>query len=226
MGLPVIADGCVDVLILFFSCKEVKAEEPIVGLCMSIDGHIARVIEREKAERKLRYDATHDALTNLPNRTLFIQTLTDILATWKSTDTPPAVCLMDLDHFKHINDTAGHLVGDQVLCQTAQRLKHTLADHPAHMVARLGGDEFVILFYGKTSPHEVIAATENVCDVFRRPLEIENHSLISTASIGLAFWSSRYESTSCILKEADQAMYASKRAGGGRVTLACPVNPA
>ncbi|WP_291366999.1 GGDEF domain-containing protein [Acetobacter sp. UBA5411] len=226
LGLPVIADGCVDVLILFFSCKEVKAEEPIVGLCMNIGGHIARVIEREKAERKLRYDATHDALTNLPNRTLFIQTLTDILATWKTTDTPPAVCLMDLDHFKHINDTAGHLVGDQVLCQTAQRLKHTLADHPAHMVARLGGDEFVILFYGKTSPHEVIAATENVCDVFRRPLEIENHSLISTASIGLAFWSSRYKSTSCILKEADQAMYVSKRAGGGRVTLASPVNPA
>lgn len=226
LGLPVIAGGCVDVVLLFFSCKEVKAEEPIVGLCMNIGGHIARVIEREKAERKLRHDATHDALTCLPNRTLFSQTVTDVLAAWKNTDTPPAVCLIDLDHFKHINDTAGHLMGDRVLCQAAHRLTHTLAKHPAHMVARLGGDEFVILFHGTESPDEVMTITERLCDAFRQPFEMEGHHLTSTASIGLAFWSPRHESASYMLKEADHAMYESKRAGGGRVTLARPLHAA
>ncbi|NHN83804.1 diguanylate cyclase [Acetobacter musti] len=220
LGLPVIAGGAVRALLVFFSCAEVRAEEPIVGLCMNIGGHIARVMEREDAQKKLLYDATHDALTGLPNRTSFHKTLANTLRVERLSGVCSAVCLIDLDRFKDINDHFGHTAGDMFLTEAARRLSQCVRSRPDCTLARLGGDEFTACLAGLPDREEALHIAKHFCHALNQPFLFDGHELHSSASIGIAFCEPSETDISKVLKAADLAMYESKKQGGGRVTMA------
>lgn len=219
LGFPVIANGSVRALLVFFSCAEVKAEEPVVGLCMNVGGHIARVMEREQAQKQLLHDASHDPLTGLPNRTSFHKTLKETVQAWTVPTVPPAVCLIDLDDFKQINDRFGHSAGDMLLTEAAHRFSRCVESHPGCVIARLGGDEFTACLTGLHHRNEALRLAESFCHALEPPLLFEGYELRSSASVGIAFCEQGATDTSKLLKIADLAMYESKKRGGNTVTV-------
>ncbi len=166
----------------------------------------------EVALEKLRYQALHDALTGLPNRTLFTERLDQAMARAKCyPDQLFAVLFIDLDRFKVINDSLGHLVGDQLLVQIAHILqRHVRA---SDTVARLGGDEFVILLEHISDLHEAIQVIERIQDDIKSPFTLMGHTVFTTASLGIALASPTYTRSEDMLRDADNAMYRAKAQG-------------
>ncbi|WP_406229328.1 putative bifunctional diguanylate cyclase/phosphodiesterase [Nocardia sp. NBC_01009] len=160
----------------------------------------------------LNYRAHHDQLTGLPNRSRFIDALTAAFA-------DPArsfgLCYIDLDHFKIVNDTFGHAIGDALLVQAAARLS-ACATRPGQLVARMGGDEFVILVPESAGASEV---AETVLDAFTQPFDIHGHHLTVTTSIGVMAARTEHTSADELLQAADTTMYWAKAAGRGRYVV-------
>ncbi|ACB50748.1 hypothetical protein cce_1398 [Crocosphaera subtropica ATCC 51142] len=172
------------------------------------------ITDRKLAEEQLRYRALHDALTGLPNRTLLTERLDHAIQRVKRyPDSLFAVLFIDLDRFKVINDSLGHLVGDQLLIYIANTLKRHVRS--SDTVARLGGDEFVILLENLTSPHEVVQVIERIEKDIKKPIQLMNKTLFTSASIGIALSSPEYGTGEDILRDADNAMY---RAKGNNLT--------
>ncbi len=203
------------------SGKEVWAH---LGMSLVRDGEarplhlifqIQDITDRKRAEEQLLHDAFHDALTGLPNRALFMDHVKmAIQRSRRSGDRLFAALFLDLDRFKIINDSLGHMVGDQLLVGIAHRLEACL--RPGDTVARLGGDEFTILL-------EDLAGTEDAIDVARRvqeavtqPFNIGGHEVFTTASIGIALSTAGYERAEDLLRDADTAMYRAKMEGKKR----------
>lgn len=176
--------------------------------------------ERKRIEAQLRHDAFHDALTNLPNRALFFdrlghalnliqrRTARQVLDTYQF-----AVLFLDLDRFKVINDSLGHVVGDQLLKQVAQRLSSCV--RAGDTVARLGGDEFVILLEDIAGIHEAIEVAQRIHQHLRPPIVLDGHEVYVSVSIGIALSSTHYNQASQLLRDADTAMYRAKNRGRG-----------
>jgi diguanylate cyclase (GGDEF)-like protein/PAS domain S-box-containing protein len=178
-------------------------------------GLIEDVSERKQIEDRLLYDATHDALTGLVNRTLFASRLDSVLKS--ETKGMAAVIFIDLDHFKVVNDSLGHAAGDRLLRTVADRLSEFAGPHDT--VARFGGDEFAVLF--SQLPH-VADLTRRVNLIQQRiaePLLVEGRSIYTSASIGVAPLSPRYVRAEDILRDADTAMYRAKAEGRARAAL-------
>lgn len=170
------------------------------------------IIERQKAEKKLVYDALYDNLTGLPNRTLLIERIDRAIQ--HSQRNPQhlfAVLFIDLDRFKIINDSLGHLVGDKLLIAIAKILAQDLRS--LDTVARLGGDEFVILLNDINSIKDATIVANRLQNSLSKPLSIAEHSLFTSASIGIALNSVGYENSAEILRDADIAMYRAKEKG-------------
>src|SRR6478735_4380302 len=166
--------------------------------------HIEDVTEQRRAAEQLRYAARHDELTGLPNRSYLMHLLHDRLATAEVDEV--AVLFVDLDHFKTINDSLGHEVGDQLLQVVSERLRSVLRERD--VLARFGGDEFIVIMKGE--PVDVAARLRKAVHI---PVEIDDHELFVTASIG---YSSNYEpgmSPNDLLRDADAAMYRAKARG-------------
>jgi diguanylate cyclase (GGDEF)-like protein len=161
----------------------------------------------------LRHAALHDELTGLPNRASLKKAVEQRIA---GGDFPFSVALLDLDGFKKVNDTYGHAMGDAVLVETTKRLHKLLA--PGDIMARLGGDEFVILFDGKSAP-TTQQALKNVLLAVARPYDTAPHNAYLGVSIGVAEYPVHGEDYSMLLKNADTAMYFSKKSGKNRVTV-------
>jgi diguanylate cyclase (GGDEF)-like protein/PAS domain S-box-containing protein len=176
---------------------------------------IQDITERKLAERELRHAATHDMLTGLPNRALFISRLTNALERSHSdTGHKASVLFIDLDHFKRVNDSHGHLVGDQLLKEISSRLKN--CTRPGDMVARLGGDEFTILVEGEHKSEEVTAIAERIQESLSEPFLLAGTAIISSASIGVLHASKNYSTADEMMRDADRAMYSAKRGGKAR----------
>lgn len=173
------------------------------------------VTDRKRAEEKLKYEATHDALTGLPNRARFMLKLDQALEK-KHTDEnyKVSVLFIDLDRFKVINDSLGHLIGDQLLIGISERLRECL--RPSDMVARLGGDEFTILVEGKYELKEVIRIAERIQEKFLFPFDLDGHEVYSSASIGILHATENHRLPEDLMRDADTAMYQAKRAGKAR----------
>ena len=173
------------------------------------------VTDRKRAEEKLKYEATHDALTGLPNRARFMLKLDQALEK-KHTDEnyKVSVLFIDLDRFKVINDSLGHLIGDQLLIGISERLRECL--RPSDMVARLGGDEFTILVEGKYESKEVIRIAERIQEKFLIPFDLDGHEVYSSASIGILHATENHRLPEDLMRDADTAMYQAKRAGKAR----------
>jgi diguanylate cyclase (GGDEF)-like protein/PAS domain S-box-containing protein len=168
------------------------------------------VTERKVLETQLRHQALHDALTDLPNRTLLRDRLQSEMCSADQAGDPFALLFMDLDRFKDVNDTLGHHAGDQLLKEVARRLGRTM--RKTDLVARLGGDEFAIVLPA-TDLDTARHITEKIQKTLRGPLILDGHRVDLGASMGLAFYPVHGESVSALMRHADVAMYKAKRSG-------------
>ncbi|MEU6003993.1 EAL domain-containing protein [Streptomyces sp. NPDC047197] len=175
--------------------------------------------ERRLLNLRLRYEATHDALTGLPNRTLFFERLEKALAAGDGARF--GLCYLDLDGFKTVNDSLGHAAGDRLLVEVADRLQ-SCATAPGEMVARLGGDEFVALTTGGHTEVEVDDLAGRIMHALSTPIRVEGRELTVRGSIGIVEGPAGERGAAEVLRSADITMYRAKSAGGNRFELADP----
>jgi len=160
------------------------------------------------AQAKLDYQAHHDPLTGLPNRALFENRLQSVLTCSQVSNRQGAVLFLDLDRFKHINDSLGHPVGDLLLKGIAQRLKEQVRD--VDTVARLGGDEFIILLPGLHKPSDASAIANKLLACFSAPFQAGEHEFFTSASIGISLYPQDGTDVATLIRNADAAMTAPK----------------
>ena len=177
-----------------------------------------QIAERERVERRLKYETLHDSLTGLPNRTLLLQRLDQSMARYLADPREQfAVLFIDLDRFKVINDSVGHLVGDDLLFQVGGRIRACLKTRD--MVARLGGDEFAVLLEGIDHVDQATQIAERIIHELQSPFRLGPKEIFTSASIGIALSGARYRQPEELLRDADAAMYNAKDAGRHRTAL-------
>jgi diguanylate cyclase (GGDEF)-like protein/PAS domain S-box-containing protein len=173
------------------------------------------ITERQRAKEQLLRDAFHDGLTGLPNRALFMQHLKLTLEQVRRQEERPfAVLFLDLDRFKIINDSLGHMIGDQLLVGTARRLESCL--RPGDRVARLGGDEFTLLIRNINDITDATQIAERIRQELTQPFNLDGQEVFTTVSIGIAHSAIGYEQPEDMLRDADTAMYRAKARGKAR----------
>ena len=173
------------------------------------------VTDRYRLQSRLRHQALHDPLTQLPNRALFLDQLSRVFS---GDGARVGVCYLDIDGFKVINDSLGHDVGDQLLVQVARRLDACVRDG-GRLVARMGGDEFIVLIENCAGTEEAVAAADGILKALSEPVPIAGHELVVTASIGVVECAVEGTSAAEVMKAADITLYWAKGTGRGRWAL-------
>ena len=187
------------------------------GSVRGLIGLAVDITESKEHEKQLEHIAHFDALTGVPNRVLLADRLSQALARTKREGKLMAVCYLDLDGFKPVNDSYGHDVGDKVLIEITRRIKETIREDDT--VARLGGDEFVVLLVGLQMPEECSGSLNRLLAAIHKPIEIHGKLLHISASIGVALYPEDEQDPDTLLRHADQAMYLAKQAGKNRYHL-------
>ncbi len=175
---------------------------------------IENITDRYHLQTDLIYQAEHDPLTGLPNRTVFFQRLEQALATTEQV----GVCYLDLDGFKAINDTLGHDKGDELLQAVGHRLMTDLG-RDGHLVARMGGDEFVVLVEHDATIERLRAVAGTALEAVRRPVTLDSHQVAISASVGIVQQGDGGTGAAQLMKAADTTVYWAKAAGGGRYSV-------
>jgi diguanylate cyclase (GGDEF)-like protein len=171
----------------------------------------------EVSEANARYLAFHDPLARIPNRALFEDRLERALTNQKHTRTALALHSIDLDRFKHVNDTLGHGAGDELIRQVAARLKSMVND--VDTVARLGGDEFAIIQVNVVDVQQALTLSGRIVAELEKPFELQGHEALVSASVGVAFCDDQNVALEDLLRQADVALYEAKTSGRGRYQL-------
>lgn len=179
--------------------------------------YIRDLTERKAFEESLRHQATHDELTGLPNRWLFRLHMSQAVARAARTQERVAMLLLDLDYFKTVNDSFGHVTGDALLVQVGTRLRGVLRN--TDLLARLGGDEFAILLTELASMDEAVGVATKILVALQSVYRLDQQDVYSGGSLGLAFYPDDTQDSDTLLRYADMAMYQAKQAGRG--TYAC-----
>jgi diguanylate cyclase (GGDEF)-like protein len=174
-------------------------------------------VNLQVSAEKIQQMAYHDTLTGLPNRKLFSDRLGIALAQAQRNQIKAGITMLDLDHFKGVNDTLGHDVGDLLLKAAAERLRAAL--RKGDTVARFGGDEFVLILPDLEVIEDAIQVVQKIVDSFRKPFLIDTHQLVVTTSIGIAIYPNDGTDEGILLKNADIAMYQAKQTGRDRYQL-------
>ncbi len=169
------------------------------------------VTVRKQQEAKILYQAQFDSLTDLPNRALAMDRLSQIIATAERHESKVVLMFLDLDDFKKINDSLGHEMGDKLLMQAAARLRKAVRKNDT--VARQGGDEFLVILGGLAAGADAEPVLENILKAFNRSFLVDGHDLVVTPSIGLAVYPDDGDDPSRLLRHADLAMYQAKEDG-------------
>lgn len=169
------------------------------------------ITSRKQNEEKLSHRAHHDPLTGLPNRALFLERLDHAITRAQRNQLVVAVLFLDLDHFKQINDSLGHLAGDALLQQVAERLSHSV--RAEDMVARLGGDEFTLILEDINDFRDAAKVAQKVLTQFAQPFQLNGHPYRVTTSIGIGLYPADGAMVGSLLAAADEAMYAAKKQG-------------
>jgi len=178
------------------------------------------ITEIKASQEKLKHQAYHDVLTGLPNRLLLKDRIATTLAHMARSGQKMALLFLDIDNFKHINDSLGHPVGDQLLIGVATRLRETMRNEDT--VARLGGDEFVVMVEALESENLAIATAARLLEAFHAPFFVKGHELMITSSIGIALYPDDGEDPETLMKNADMAMYRAKEKGRNNFQLYTP----
>lgn len=191
------------------AASNTKSEQP------NLIFQLQDITAKKSAEEKLQHEATHDALTGLPNRPVFMKKLGEALEKSKElVGYKVTVLFIDLDRFKYVNDSLGHLIGDELLKEIGVRLSECMRE--PDLVARLGGDEFTVLVEGKSDVSEVAVIAERIQQKFSLPFNLRGHEVYSSASIGILHATEKHLTSEDVMRDADTAMYQAKRAGKAR----------
>ena len=200
-------------------CRGIAVKDPERG-SLRAAGSLTNITDRKLAEEQLRFEALHDSLTGLANRSLLADRLTHSLArNNRDPENRFALLYIDLDEFKVINDSLGHQVGDKLLIEVARRLSacarkvDTIARIPGDHVARIGGDEFVMLLEDVASPEDAVRVAERIHAALSEPFSLGAHDLVARGSIGIATSDAGYARPEEVLRDADIALYQAKQAG-------------
>lgn len=173
-------------------------------------GMVQDITEHKAAEDKLRFLATHDCLTGLPNRTLCMELLDSTIETARREGSQCAIMFLDLDQFKDVNDSYGHKIGDQILIETANKLKYTV--RASDIVSRIGGDEFIIILKSISSKAEAETIAGKLVDKISEPTLTKNISIQVGCSIGISLFPFDSDEAERLIDLADKAMYKRKKA--------------
>jgi len=185
------------------------------------DTIIIDVSDRAKIQAQLKHDSLHDSLTGLPNRALLTERLDlSLKKANRHSDYAFSVLFLDLDNFKLINDSLGHLVGDELLKRIAQLLSETIRE--TDLAARLGGDEFVVLLDDLDSEAEAEQIAQRILALLQDSLQVNRHEIFIGTSIGIVIGADRYQSPDELLRDADLAMYSAKQNGRGHYAMFDP----
>lgn len=177
----------------------------------------ARALEQRGFTERLEFQARHDSLTGLPNRSYFMELLEAALLDAAERSGSLAVLFIDLDRFKQINDILGHAMGDRLLKEVGQRLKRLLTEDD--LAGRMGGDEFTIVLTRQPDEQAAVLASQEFLNAFRAPHQIEDNELFVTASIGVALFPRHGQTVAELLRNADLAMYHAKNTGKNDVVV-------
>jgi diguanylate cyclase (GGDEF)-like protein len=193
----------------FFEC--VSMPHLIGGQTAGRVWNFRDVTDRVRAEERIRHNAYHDPLTRLPNRALFQDRLEQEVARARRIGSNLGLLLLDLDRFKTINDTLGHAAGDKLLTEVAKRLLSRKRE--ADTIARWGGDEFVLIASDLRHKEDAVVVAESVLELFKPPIQIAEHELHVSASIGIAIFPDDGDEGASLMKRADMALYRAKELG-------------
>jgi diguanylate cyclase (GGDEF)-like protein/PAS domain S-box-containing protein len=220
LGVPLLrGTTCFGVLSVWSDATNLDPAEA-EKILVFVSQHVATAIEHKQAHEQIKTLAYKDPLTNLPNRVLFNDRLSVALAQAHRQGERVAVLFLDLDHFKVINDSLGHRVGDSLLQAVARRL--LASGREGDTVSRLGGDEFTMLLPGITQAMDVAKIAEKVLNTIRQPFHIEGHELFLTVSIGISLYPEDGQDSEALLKNADASMYRAKEQGRDNYQLCTP----
>src|SRR5258708_4014893 len=188
------------------------------GRCVGRVWSFRDVTARKTAEMRLVHDAFHDALTSLPHRSLFTDLLSrSIGRARRKTEYAFGLLFLDIDRFKVVNDSLGHLIGDELLTAVARRLERCV--RPGDTVARLGGDEFTVLLDDIEDPSDATRVADRIQHELNLPFTLSGQEVFTSASIGIALSHGRYERPDDMLRDADIAMYRAKALGKARYEM-------
>lgn len=217
-GSSTIEARCVrhDGALVPFLCNGVVLKNP-AGDVVGFTGTGRDISERIEAAERLRHMAHHDTLTNLPNRALFSDRLQHALATANRDKKRMALMFIDLDRFKHINDTLGHNVGDLLLKEATRRMLGCVRE--SDTVARIGGDEFMVLLPAIEKQEYAMMVAEKIRHALCQPLDLAGNNISISSSLGIAVYPEHGVTEEELIKHADDAMYAAKQAGRNIVRL-------
>lgn len=203
---------------------EAEAERDELGRAIKVHGVTQDITERKSAENQIRTLANYDALTGLVNRRMFSETFSLAIDNARLRGELLAALFVDLDRFKHINDTLGHAIGDELLKEVAERLQASVRDgrrsggeRSRDTVARIGGDEFTVLLTSLAAPDDAERVADRVLAAFQKPFSLAGQDCFVSASIGIAVYPRDGESADTLLRNADLAMYSVKEAGRNNV---------
>lgn len=230
-AFPVLIETDVVAVLEFFATEALPPDNALLRTMGQIGTQLGRVVERKRAKDRLMHDALHDSLTLLPNRALLLDRLGNLLSRVKRQPNYGfAVLFLDLDRFKTVNDSLGHVAGDHLIIEVAQRLAHCLRDTDLvariakderswggeHVIARLGGDEFIIIAEDIREVSDSIRIAERIQRELSEPFLLGEQQIYTTASIGITLSSSGYDAVEDVLRDADIAMYRAKSLGRAR----------
>jgi diguanylate cyclase (GGDEF)-like protein/PAS domain S-box-containing protein len=213
IAVPVLGeDGVLAVLECFLD--QPQAPDPrVLQILQAVAAQFGNALRRKLAERRLHRLAHYDALTDLPNRVLFVDRLERALAEAARHGGTLGLIFVDLDRFKHVNDSLGHHIGDHLLRGLAERLRAAVRDEDT--VARLAGDEFGVLVPNLARAEDLARVARKLLETLDAPVDLDGHPVRSSASLGLALYPNDGGSAEDLLRNADSAMYRAKSQGGG-----------
>lgn len=223
-AFPVFSGGEVVGVLEFFASRRQEPDMLLLRQMAQIGRQLGRVVERKQAQQRLIHDAAHDALTGLPNRKQFLHRLDQaLLRQWHDAHDGFAVLFIDLDRFKIINDSLGHLAGDTMIIQVASRLQQALQPLPdSCALARMGGDEFSVLLDHITCIGDAVAVAERIQTALSLPFLIRDQEIYASVSIGIVSSETGYTRADQVLRDADLAMYRAKALGKNRYEIFNP----
>ncbi len=218
LGVPLsVRNRVIGALVVQSYTGDISYSERDQQLLQFVSTQVAAAIERKQSETWLRHIAQHDALTGLPNRSLFEQRLDSALAHARDYHELLAILYLDMDDFKRINDTCGHDAGDDLLKHVAQLMRRCVRD--SDTVCRMGGDEFVLVLAGIKQEDHALLVAEKIRLVLQQPFEVADRTLQVSASIGIAVYPEHGREAQQLIREADRAMYDAKQSGGNRCVV-------